>query len=415
MVSKNYNIKIFRKKVLLLFSIFSSLISMGQELQSYIQEAVANNPSISSSELRYDIANEKIAEVNSLPNTTIGISYFGSMPETRLGAQQGRFSVSQMLPWFGTITARENYSSSMAESEYVEIAIAKRKLALSVAQSYYALYAITAKQEVLGQNIQLLQTYEQLALTSVEVGKASVVDVLRLQIRQNEMRQQQKVLQEEYVAERSAFNILRNQRQTLAVAVVPELEIPTEDFSYPEDAILGNPEVLKYDKLYESVTQSELLNQKERAPSLGFGVDYIPVAERTDMNPMDNGKDILMPMVTFSIPIFNQGYKSISKQNELKQREIQSQKEQRLNTLKTLLSMAVSERNQARIMFETQKQNLKQANDAEEILTKNYETGTIDFNDLLDIQELQLKFEMNQIEAIKTYYKQSSIINYLIS
>lgn len=415
MVSKNYNIKIFKNKVLLLFSIFSSLISMAQELQTYIQEAVANNPSISSSELRYAIANEKIEEVNSLPNTTIGISYFGSMPETRLGAQQGRFSVSQMLPWFGTITARENYSSSMAESEYVEIAIAKRKLALSVAQSYYALYAITAKQEVLGQNIQLLQTYEQLALTSVEVGKASVVDVLRLQIRQNELRQQQKVLQEEYVAERSTFNILRNQRQTLAVAIVPELEIPTEDFSYPEDAILGNPEVLKYDKLYESVTQSELLNQKERAPSLGFGVDYIPVAERTDMNPMDNGKDILMPMVTFSIPIFNQGYKSISKQNELKQREIQSQKEQRLNTLKTLLSMAVSERNQARIMFETQKQNLKQANDAEEILTKNYETGTIDFNDLLDIQELQLKFEMNQIEAIKTYYKQSSIINYLIS
>ncbi|MGB3144415.1 MAG: TolC family protein, partial [Maribacter sp.] len=194
MVSKNYNIKIFKNKVLLLFSIFSSLISMAQELQTYIQEAVANNPSISSSELRYAIANEKIEEVNSLPNTTIGISYFGSMPETRLGAQQGRFSVSQMLPWFGTITARENYSSSMAESEYVEIAIAKRKLALSVAQSYYALYAITAKQEVLGQNIQLLQTYEQLALTSVEVGKASVVDVLRLQIRQNELRQQQKVL-----------------------------------------------------------------------------------------------------------------------------------------------------------------------------------------------------------------------------
>ena len=89
MASKNYNILIFSKKVLLLFSIFSSLISKGQELQTYIQEAVANNPMISSSELRYDIAKEKITEVNSLPNTKIGISYFGSMPETRLGAQQG--------------------------------------------------------------------------------------------------------------------------------------------------------------------------------------------------------------------------------------------------------------------------------------------------------------------------------------
>lgn len=413
----HFSLFTFHLKILVIFSfsLFTFHSAQGQALQPYIEEAVSNNPSISSAELRYGIAKEKITEVNSLPNTTIGISYFGSMPETRLGAQQGRFSVSQMLPWFGTITARENYSSSMAESEYVEVAIAKRKLALSVAQSYYALYAIKARQEVLAQNIQLLQTYEQLALTSVEVGKASVVDVLRLQIRQNELRQQQKVLQEEYVAERSAFNILRNQNQTLAVEVVAELELPAEDIDYPDDAILANPEVLKYDKLYESVTQSEVLNQKERAPSLGFGVDYIPVAERTDMNPMDNGKDILMPMVTFSIPIFNQGYKSISKQNELRQQEIQSQKEQRLNTLKTLLANAISERNQARILFETQAQNLKQAKDAEEILIKNYETGTIDFNDLLDIQELQLKFEMSQIEALKNYYKQCSIINYLIS
>jgi len=41
------------------------------------------------------------------------------------------------------------------------------------------------------------------------------------------------------------------------------------------------------------------------------------------------------------------------------------------------------------------------------------ETGTIDFNDVLDIQELQLKFQMNQIESIRTYYVQSTIINYL--
>ncbi|HDZ14510.1 hypothetical protein LCGC14_1503670, partial [marine sediment metagenome] len=44
----------------------------------------------------------------------------------------------------------------------------------------------------------------------------------------------------------------------------------------------------------------------------------------------------------------------------------------------------------------------------------NYETGTIDFNDVLDIQELQLKFQTNQIESVQMYYRQSAIINYLI-
>ena len=56
-----------------------------------------------------------------------------------------------------------------------------------------------------------------------------------------------------------------------------------------------------------------------------------------------------------------------------------------------------NERISARISYDTQTKNLKQAKDAEDILIKSYETGTIDFNDVLDIQELQLKFQMNLI------------------
>ena len=147
---------------------------------------------------------------------------------------------------------------------------------------------------------------------------------------------------------------------------------------------------------------------------LGFGIDYIPVSERTDMNPIDNGKDIWMPMLSLSIPVFNKRYKSISRQNNLRQQDIETQKEQRLNVLESAFAEAISQRNQARIKYHTQEKNLKQAKDAEAILIKNYETGTIDFNDVLDIQELQLKFQLQQIEAVRMYFWQSAIINYLI-
>lgn len=401
--------------IIILSLLLVSAFAKAQELQSYIQEAERNNPQVQAYELRYNIAEEKVKEVNTLPNTLVSAGYFVSEPETRTGAQRARFSISQMLPWFGTITARENYANSMAETEFVEIAIAKRKLALSVAQSYYQLYSIKAKQDVLDENIQLLQTYERLALTSVEVGKASAVDVLRLQIRQNELQQQKEVLQEAYLAEQASFNNLLNRKESIAVEVVDEMTIPTEDPIYSEQGLRLNPELLKYDKLYESIEQSELLNQKESAPNIGFGLDYVPVSERPDMSFSDNGKDIVMPMVSLSIPIFNNRYSSISKQNELRQLEIESQKIERLNVLETAFAKAKSQRNQARIQFYTQEKNLKQSNDAEEILIKNYETGTIDFNDVLDIQELQLKFQINQIESVQMYYVQSAIINYLIN
>ena len=116
-----------------------------------------------------------------------------------------------------------------------------------------------------------------------------------------------------------------------------------------------------------------------------------------------------MPMVSISIPIFNNKYKSVTKQNELRQLEIKSQKEDRLNKLETLLAQALYNRNATRIKFNVQADNLKQANDAEEILIKNYETGTINFNDVLDVQELQLKFEMNTIESVNNYFIQTTI------
>ncbi len=386
-----------------------------QSLEFYLQEAEQNSPVIQALELRYNIAREKVNEVNTLPNTTIGAGYFVSEPETRTGAQRAKFSVSQMLPWFGTITTRENYASSMAETEYAEIVIAKRKLALSVAQSYYTLYGIKAKQKVLQENIELLKTYETLALTSVEVGKASAVDVLRLQIRQNELQQQKEVLMESYVAEQAVFNNLLNRDESIAVEVVDEMDVPESDPIINKEDLSLNPELLKYDQLYESVTQSELLNQKENAPSFGIGLDYIPVSERDNMVFSDNGKDIVMPMVTFSIPVFNNKFRSVTKQNELRQKEIEFQKEERLNVLENAYANAISQRNQARIAHQTQTKNLKQAKDAEEILIKNYETGTIDFNDVLDIQELQLKFQTNQIQSVQLYYLQSAIINYLIN
>jgi len=397
--------------ILFMLSMFG--ISNAQQLDILIDEALANNPEIQTFELKHQVAKEKVNEANTLPNTQLGVGYFVSEPETRTGAQRFKISAKQMLPSFGAITARENYINSLADAVYEDITIVKRKLIASISQSYYNLYAITEKQVVLDENIELLKTYEELALTSVEVGKASAVDVLRLQMRQNELKQLKQILEQNYLAERTTFNKLLNRDKNTELTIANGLVMPLEGELINSDNLALHPELLKYDKLYTSVEQSELLNQKESNPMLGFGLDYIAVSERPNMDFSDNGKDIVMPMGSVSIPIFNNKYKSKSKQNELKQQEILAQKENRLNTLETLLDKAIKSSNSARISYDTQTKNLKQAKDAETILVKSYETGTIDFNDVLDIQELQLKFQMNQIESIKNYYLQRTIINYL--
>lgn len=403
-----------KKAILFLASVFFAFTMQGQNLQEYIETALENNPEVQQFDIKYKRISEKKEEVNTLPNTEFGAGYFVSTPETRTGPQRFKLSVKQMIPFFGTITARENYVSSLADAAYQDIVVVKRKLVTSVAQSYYKLYEVKAKQKVLDENIALLKTYEKLALTSVEVGKASAVDVLRLQIRQNELAQQKEVLREVFLGMQKGFNKLLNQDINTQISVVDSLQIPTKVDKIQPSILKLHPELVKFDKLYASVEKSEFLNQKEKQPMIGFGLDYVNVEKRTDMNVVDNGKDIIMPMVSLSIPIFNKKNKSISKQNKLQQEEILSQKEQRYNTLESVLYRAVSDRNASVINYRTQLKNLEQARNAEQILVKSYETGAIDFNDVLDIQELQLKFQTNMITSEVTYYTQSTIINYLI-
>ena len=389
------------------------LSAQSQELETLIDIALNNNPEIQKFEFKYKRASEKVNEVNTIPNTEFGVGYFMSEPETRTGAQRFKVSAKQMIPWFGTITSRESYVSALADAKYEDIVIAKRKLMAAVSQSYYNLYANKAKQKVLLQNIELLETYETLALTSVEVGKASAVDVLRLQMRQNEMQQLKDVLSQQFLAEQTNLNTLLNRENEVVVTVIDSLMMPSEDFEINSERLALHPELIKYDKLYQSIEQSELLNQKESSPMIGFGLDYISVSERPDMNFSDNGKDIVMPMVSLSIPIFNKRHKSQTQQNEFEQQELTVEKQERLNALENLLSKAITERVSARISYATQTKNLKQAKDAEEILIKSYETGTINFSDVLDIQELQLKFQLNLVESVKMYYVQTAVINYL--
>ncbi|MCZ4318367.1 TolC family protein [Aequorivita viscosa] len=387
-----------------LFSlIFLSWSAQGQQLETFIDEAVRNNPNIQAVEKQHAIATEKVSETNSLPDTQFSGGYTLSKTEMPM-MQQGEFSVMQMLPWFGTISARGKYATAMADVDFVEIEIAKRKIAMAVSQSYYRLYEIAKKQQVLDSNIQLLQVYEKLALTSVEVGQASAVSVLRLQMRQNDLKERKLVLEQDYSAELTAINKIMNREEIVDISITDSLTIPDEEAEIDFSKLQLHPEITKFNELNEVVSQADILNKKESAPDFGIGMQYMLLNEAPNM---------LMPMATLSIPIFNKKYKSVTRQNKLKFEELEIQKQASQNLLMTQLQSAIKSRNAARISLETQNKNLKQAQHANEILLRNYETGTINFNEVLDVQELQLKFQINRIEAIAAYYLQNSIIQYL--
>ena len=220
------NLNIHLQQVFFLSSFFFCLLTNAQQLESLINDGLANNPQIQALQFNYQVEAEKVNEANTLPNTKFSAGYFVSEPETRTGAQVFKLSAKQMLPAFGTITAKESYANANAEAVILDIETAKRKLILNISTSYYNLYALQAKQNVLLENIKLLETYETMALTSVEVGKASVVDVLRLQIRQNELSENLDVIQQDFISEQANLSRLLNKELNTPITIDSSLDIP---------------------------------------------------------------------------------------------------------------------------------------------------------------------------------------------
>ena len=391
-----------------------SASSFGQSLQDYIQIAEENHPQIQAILLAHNIANEKVNQSRSLANTELSLGYFISEPETRTGPQQSRVAVGQMIPWFGTLSARETYAKSLAENAFIELSIAKRKLSLSVAQSYYELYRINKSLNLVVQNLEWLGVRRAQLLGSLSVGESALSELLELDIFENTLKQRKGGLTYGLKAAKQKFNNLVGQSlETL-------IELPTDlliaEVILPETPdFTEHPELILYNGLFESVKDLERLNQKERLPGIAFGVDYLSVAPRTDLTVIDNGKDILMPRVNLSIPVFGKKYESKTKQNKIELSRIKAEQAYRLNLIEDRYFETVAKLNEAQLTIELLDDSLDRLSQTEELLISGYITGDIDFQKLIKLKENELALQFQQVAAVVAYYNQLSVINYLIN
>src|SRR5690606_27778324 len=187
------------------------------------------------------------------------------------------------------------------------IELSQRKLKLDVKQGYYELYEKKAALSILNKNLEILKTYEELALNELESNRTTMVDVLKIRIQINETESKSISVSDEYETSVSTFNLLLNRETNARVVVADSLQL--DDVQFNKENLINNPQLLRLNAQQDILLQSEKANQKEGMPSLGVGLDYVFV-EESPMQVSDNGKDVIMPMVSLSIPLFSKKYTS---------------------------------------------------------------------------------------------------------
>jgi outer membrane protein TolC len=381
-----------------------SILANAQSLDEYFKIAAENNPGLQAKYKSFEAAMERVAQVSSLPDPNLSFGYFISPVETRVGPQRARFSLTQMFPWFGTLKAQEDVATLMAEAKYQEFLDARNKLLYQVAAAYYPLYELKRLVEIENENISILTSYKDIASVKFQNGKGAMVDVLRVDIMLKDAATNLSILEQKKKPLETRFNKLLNRQEDETIIVQDSLYVENLPVTYRRDSLLtSNPLLDEFDLKIKASEAQELAATKQGMPKIGVGLDYVIVGQRTDMAVPDNGQDVLMPMVTMSLPIFRGKYKAAQKEAQLMQESYALQKEDAVNRLTSTYEM---------IWFEIQKQLDQIILYEEQIITSQqslnllftaYGNSGKDFEEVLRMQQQILKYQKMKATALSDY------------
>jgi len=413
--------KIIRYNLTVFFLILIGFsVSAQDELDDYLYTAAENNPGLKAKFSEYMAALEKVPQVGTLPDPTVAFGFFIRPVETRLGPQQARISASQMFPWFGTLSAKEDVVTEMAKAKYELFEEAKSRLFYDVKSTWYNLYFTNRAVAITRENIEILNTFQKLALVKIEAGKASAVDELRVEMEVLDLENQLLLLLDKYQTQKVAFNNLLNVDETQEV-IIPEL-LETTEINLSREALLdsirsNNHQVLNLEFQQASYEYQQTVARKMGSPSFTLGMDYIFVGESSNpaLGPNESGRDAMMlPMVGISIPLYRKKYTSQVREAVFMQEAKQNQQIEKINVLETIYEKANTDYKDSKRRIDLHDQQLKLAGKALKILETEYATDGKNFEEILRMERQVLLHNLELEKSRSDLNASVAFITYLM-
>ena len=374
-----------------------------QPLNQYLQTAGENNSHLQSLFNEYLAALEEVPQAGTLPDPQLTLATFVQPVETRVGAQRASFSVSQMFPWFGTLTAQEQVAAERAKAKLQQFEDAKLVLFKQIKITYNELYYLRVATQITQQNLELLASFKELARVNFEGARAGFTDVLRAEIEEETLRNKLQYLKESRGPLVTKFEQLLNQDLEEPVTLPDSLW--QEALAVPKDSIFriilaNNPrlEELRYDA--QAYDRQVAVAKKMGLPSFTLGGSYINVAERSDMGMPgtevpDNGQDIIvLPQVGVRLPLYRKNYQAMEKQAQLQQEAVQLSQESTEDQLLAELETLYRDYQDAQRRVKLNRRLADLAQRTLDLLQTEFSTGEADFEEIIRLEQQLLDYQL---------------------
>lgn len=440
-----------------------SKAQQSDSLMNYLEIAAKNNPTVLQKLAEYEASLQKVPQVGSLPDPELSTGIFLSPMELVSGKQIADIRLMQMFPWFGQLKNAKDEMSLMAKAKLETLRDAKLQVFYDVQRTYFELQKINQSIRIAEENLEILRTVERLSLvkfksatinsssgssgssmaqgsgtatTSSSVGMSGMgsssagnpaqarpasagmnsapmassggsglADLYQVQIEIGELENSISLLKNQQQTVAARFNSYLNRKPQNPVQLAEKLSadslnIPLQTVS---DSMLQNNPMLGM-LIYE---QQSLDARKEMAtkmgyPMIGLGLNYSLIGKAMEVMtaPEMNGKDMVMPMVTVTLPIYRKKYKALQEEVKLQKTATEQGFQATANALQTEYYEAIQLFQDAQRRIKLYQNQADLANKSLNILMKSFSASGSGLTDLLRIQQQTLDYETRQIEAI---------------
>lgn len=393
------------RKILIIPLLLIAFNVKAQSINEFYTIASDNNPELKAKYKEFEASLQKVAQVSTLPDPSLTMEYLvsPSSPENM------RLTLSQMFPWFGTLKAQKSASTLLAESKYQAFLNSKNQLFYQVATVYYPLYELKKMKNIEQENIRILESYKNIANAKFQNGSTGLVDVLRVDIMIKEAQTNLDILDKQEPALKSWLNSILNRKYDEKIEMVQELNIVSLPLGYRKEAIATNPLLQELELKKQASEVGIEIARKKGLPNFGVGVEYVFMGSGMNYT----GKDMIMPMVTVSLPIFRKKYNAAVSEAKLMKESYSFQKEASENKLNGTYYKLVYELEKERDLLALYEGQVVTLSKSLNLLFSYYSNSNKDFEEVLRMQQELLKYQKMKLSSTSTFYIKLAELDYL--
>ena len=396
-----------------LFACYGSTYATGKDnkedsLAVYIAEAIRNNPALMSEYQAYQaqMANAQGAGVLSDPQLSVGL--FPQAMHHVNGKQLATITIMQMFPWFGTLKAGREQMEYKAQEAYQKFREKSLSTAFDVEKQWYSILATQEKVKAVKRKRALLNDIKKVAIylyKNYTAGRdTKMSDQLRLDAEEERLKEQTESLETQLTLQKQQFNITLHRQPNAALSLPDSItlrQMPTFNWTEIER---NNPKLAQYSAIQKAFKSQEEQTRAKGMPMIGVGLQYM-LNGKVDMPMMPNmnGKDMVMPMVSVTIPIYRKKITSAIHSAQLMERSAAYNYQSQLDALQSTYLSIEQRADDIKRKLKLYESEVSLLNRTLELMQKEYATGATSLTDILQTTRESIDYDLLKAEANAQY------------